>query len=111
MGAPATVPIDVLGTTGAPCGALIAVADAPGRGADAAAIVCGVAVFEGSVAVAVVAGPAGADRATSDVSSGLGSDFHQAKRGPDWQPATTAVRQLIQMIRCSSLCMMIVAMS
>ena len=27
-----------------------------------------------------------ADRATADVSSGALSCFHQAKRGPDWQP-------------------------
>jgi hypothetical protein len=42
-----------------------------------------VAVCEGSFAVAVVDGETGAERATTEVSSGLAFDFHHAKRGPD----------------------------
>jgi hypothetical protein len=47
-----------------------------------AVIVCGVANLDGNW---------GAVRATTDESSGGASFFHQAKRGPDWQPINPTV--------------------
>lgn len=70
-----------------------------------AAMVCGVARCDGSVAVAVDVGATGAERATSDVSPGFSSDFHQASRGPDWQPINPAATQMIAVIRSELLCM------
>jgi nicotinamide mononucleotide (NMN) deamidase PncC len=46
----------------------------------------GAAAAESDCGVACVDGNAGADRATSDESSGVVSFFHHAQRGPDWQP-------------------------
>ena len=46
--------------------------------------ICGVAFDEGSVGAA--------ERATADVSSGAVSCFHQAQRGPDWQPNAAAIQ-------------------
>jgi len=48
----------------------------------ATATACGVDCEDGNLGVA--------ERATTDVSSGAVSFFHQAVRGPDWQPMTAA---------------------
>jgi hypothetical protein len=48
-----------------------------------------------------------ADRATTDVSSDVSWDFHQAHRGPDWQPANPAARRAIDNARRAEILMFV----
>jgi hypothetical protein len=57
----------------------------------AAARDCGTDCVEGSAGAA--------DRATSEAFSGVVSCFHQAQRGPDWQPTSATIARTIQRAR------------
>lgn len=92
VGGANSAPADAAGTDAADGG--IAAADAMCGGFAplcAAATVVGIVCEDGNGGAA--------DRATSDVSSGALSFFHQANRGPDWQPTSMMAVSIITLVR------------